>query len=78
MLEEGSNNRGISLFKLVKGLLLLLTYKTSHDVSWKTYEADVKDQSILFSHQAQCRLRSAVGTISLHNILVPTETTWNY
>ena len=52
MLEEGSNNRGISLFKLVKGLLLLLTYKTSHDVSWKTYEADVKDQSILFNHQA--------------------------
>ena len=77
MLEEGSNNRGISLFKLVKGLLLLLTYKTSHDVSWKTYEADVKDQSILFNHQAQCHLRSSVGTISLLNILIPTETTWN-
>ena len=47
MLEEGSNNRGISLFKLVKGLLLLLTYKTSHDVSWKTYEANIKNQSII-------------------------------
>ena len=86
MLEERSYNRGISLPKLVKGLFLLLawkpflfgfqstTYKTSYDVSWKTYEADVKDQS---NHQAHCRLRSAVGTISLQNILIPTETTWN-
>ena len=77
MLEEGSYNHGISLSKLVKGLLLLLawnpflfgsrstTYKTSHDVSCKTYEAGVKDQSILFNHQAQGRLRrSAVGTMS--------------
>ena len=81
-------NRGISLSKLVKGLLLLLewkpflfgfrstTYKTSYDVSWKTYEADVKHQSILFNHQAQCRLRSAVGTIALLNILIPTDTNW--
>ena len=63
MLDEGSYNRGISLSKLLKGLLLLLawkpflfgsrntTYKTSYDVSWKTYEADVKDQSILFNYK---------------------------
>ena len=55
------------------------TYKTSYDVSWKTYEADVKDQSILFNHQAQCGLRSAVDTctISLQNIFMPTKTIWN-
>ena len=54
MLEEGSYNRGISVSKLVNGLLLLLawktflfgfrstTFKTSYDVSRKKYEADVK------------------------------------
>ena len=89
MLEEGSYYRGINLSKLVKGLILLLawkpclfgvrstTYKTYYDVSWERYETDMKDQSILFNHQAQSRLRSAVGTVSLQNILIPTETTWN-
>ena len=43
----------------------------------ETYEAEVKDQSNLFNRQAQCRLRSAVVTISLQNILIPAETTWN-
>ena len=74
---------------MVNGLLHLLawkpflfdfrstTYNTSYDVSWETYEADVKDQSILFNRQAQCRLRNTLGTISLQNILIPTETTWN-
>ena len=86
------DNRGISSSKLVKGVLLLLawkpflfgfrstTYKTSYDFSWKTYEADVKDQSILFNHQSQCRLRSPLGTyyiIAEYINNLDISTTWN-
>ena len=52
------------------------TYKTSYDVSWKTYEADVKDLQSSSSVSSQ---KCSIGTIyiSLQNILIPTETTWN-